>query len=166
MHLSHHCRRKNPALTVFRKYDKIFSVIRPVCYCGSAGRAAHPALPAKWRKEKARKYKRISVLFSAGSGGRTIKIDVLSSKTRHKLTKERRNNAALLAYAQFVFLTFRKRLLPKVLPESPLSLPECSGGRSRQIFTLAVQLVAVNPCGIHVLAVTNQHFQLAVGQHA
>ena len=41
MHLSHHCRRKNPALTVFRKYDKIFLVIRPVCYCGSAGRAAH-----------------------------------------------------------------------------------------------------------------------------
>jgi len=39
----------------------------------------------------------------AGSGGRTIKIDVLSSKTHHKLTKERRNNAALLAYAQFVF---------------------------------------------------------------
>ena len=63
----------------------------------------NPALPAKWRKEKARKYKRISVLFSAGSGGRTIKIDVLSSKTHHKLTKERRNNAALFAYAQFVF---------------------------------------------------------------
>lgn len=53
-----------------------------------------------------------------------------------------------------------------MLPESPLSLPECSGGRSRQIFTLAVQLVAVNPCGIHVLAVAYQHFQLAVGQHA
>lgn len=49
----------------------------------------------------------------AGSGGRTIKIDVLSSKPHHKLTKERRNNAALLAYAQFVFLTFRKKTVTK-----------------------------------------------------
>ncbi|MFR2262335.1 MAG: hypothetical protein ACLS5S_00835 [Faecalibacterium sp.] len=69
----------------------------------SKNTAQNPTLPAKWCKEKARQYKRISVLFSAGSGGRTIKIDVLSSKTHHKLTKERRNNAALLAYAQFVF---------------------------------------------------------------
>jgi len=37
--------------------------------------AQNPALPAKWRKEKARQYKRISVLFSAGSGGRTTKND-------------------------------------------------------------------------------------------
>ena len=65
-----------------------------------------------------------------------------------------------------ILLRLQKRVLPKVLPESPLSLPECSGGRSRQIFTLAVQLVAVTPCGIHVLAVTDQHLQLAVGQYA
>ncbi len=37
--------------------------------------AQNPTLPAKWCKEKARKYKRISVLFSAGSGGRTTKND-------------------------------------------------------------------------------------------
>ncbi|MCI7102264.1 MAG: hypothetical protein MR946_09545 [Faecalibacterium sp.] len=37
--------------------------------------AQNPTLPAKWCKEKARRYQRISVLFSAGSGGRTTKND-------------------------------------------------------------------------------------------
>ena len=44
-------------------------------WCFQKNTAQNPTLPAKWHEEKARQYKRISVLFSAGSGGRTTKND-------------------------------------------------------------------------------------------
>ena len=57
-------------------------------------------------------------------------------------------------------------MLPNVLPESPLSLPECRGGSGSKIFPLTVKLVPIHSGSVHVLAVTDQHLQLAVGQYA
>ena len=105
-------------------------------------------------------------LRGGGDGSRTIKNDGLSSKMHLGYMKERRNNAALFGYVRFVFLHLEKRVLPNVLPESPLSLFECRGGSGSKIFPLTVKLMPIHSGSVHVLAMTYKHLQLAVSQDA
>ena len=108
----------------------------------------------------------LALSVGGGDGSRTIKNDRLSSKMHLGCMKERRNNAALLGYVRFVFLHLEKRVLPNVLPESPLSLFECRGGSGSKIFPLTVKLVPIHSGSVHVLAMAHEHLQLAVSQDA
>lgn len=65
-----------------------------------------------------------------------------------------------------ILLHLQKRVLPKLLPDSGLCLFECRGGSGSKIFPLTIKLVPIHSGSIHVLAVTDQHLQLAVGQYA
>ena len=105
-------------------------------------------------------------LFGGGDGSRTIKFDIATSKTHHKLTKEQRYGAASLVCIQFAFCHLGKIVLPEMLPKSALRFLKSCRCRGSQIFTLALQFMPVYAGCIHVLAMTYKHLQLAVSQDA
>lgn len=99
----------------------------------------------------------------AGSGGRTIKFDIATSKIGGVMALSLCICACCAACKISTCARVQKIVLPEMLPKSALCLFECRGGSGSKIFPLTVKLVPIHSGSVHVLAVTDQHLQLAVG---